>query len=164
MFGIFGTVLGHWMESILKCPEHSGSMYFNYKKFFSIVLQRVCDANYKLTIIDVGGYGKQSDGGTFQNSAMYKLLCKDRLNIPADVCLPGTNIKMPLVFIADEAYPFHNHILTPYKREQLSPERMNFNRCLSRARKSIECTFGILYSKWRLLSNLSKQMKKQQIR
>lgn len=46
----------------IKCPAHSGSMYFNYKKTFSIVLQGVADDHYKFLFIDVGGFGKQSDG------------------------------------------------------------------------------------------------------
>jgi hypothetical protein len=41
------------------CPAHSGIMYFSYKSYYSIVLQGVADAAYKLTIIDDGGYSKQ---------------------------------------------------------------------------------------------------------
>jgi hypothetical protein len=41
------------------CPTHSGTLYFNYRPYFSVVLQGVAHASYKFTIIDVGGYGKQ---------------------------------------------------------------------------------------------------------
>lgn len=134
------------------CPSHSGSMFFNYKKFFSIVLQAVCDANYRFSVVEVGGYGRQSDGGTFQSSALFKLLSKKQLNIPTEQCLPHTEISMPFVFIADEAYPLQENLLKPYSRQTLNPERLYFNQRLSRARKTIECSFGILYAKWRILS------------
>ncbi|GFO46008.1 hypothetical protein PoB_007251300 [Plakobranchus ocellatus] len=48
----------------VKCPANSGSMFYNYKNYFSVVLQAAVDASYKFIAIDVGGYGKQSDGGT----------------------------------------------------------------------------------------------------
>ena len=37
----------------VQCPKNSGSMYFNYKIFFSIVLQAVADAHYKFIRVSV---------------------------------------------------------------------------------------------------------------
>lgn len=136
----------------IKCPKHSGTMYFNYKHFYSIVLQAVADARYRFIIIDVGGYGKQSDGGTFRSSEMFQLLSKGRLNIPPSDFLPDTNVEMPYVFIGDEAYPLLNNLLKPFGGDHLDFESEYFNSRLSRARKTVECAFGILYSKWRLIS------------
>jgi hypothetical protein len=31
----------------LKCPRKSGTRFYNYNNFFFVVLQAVCDANYK---------------------------------------------------------------------------------------------------------------------
>lgn len=53
---------------LIKCPPKSGSMFFNYKSTFSIVLLAAVDANYCFIVIDVGGYGKQADGDTFAAS------------------------------------------------------------------------------------------------
>lgn len=42
-------------------PERSGSLYMNYKHYFSIGLLAIADANYKFIYVDVGSYGKDSD-------------------------------------------------------------------------------------------------------
>lgn len=58
-------------------PQNSGSMYFNFKKSCSIDLKAVADEHYtKFIAVDVGGFGKQSDGGTLQASEQYRVLTK----------------------------------------------------------------------------------------
>lgn len=135
----------------INCPAHSGTMFYNYKKFFSIVLQGLVDANYRFINIDVGGYGKQSDGGTFRSSSLFVYLSDGRLNIPRECALPNSDITVPHVIIGDEAYPLLLNLLKPYRRQQLDADKEYFNARLSRARRTVECAFGILYAKWRIL-------------
>ncbi|XP_046408203.1 protein ANTAGONIST OF LIKE HETEROCHROMATIN PROTEIN 1-like [Ischnura elegans] len=136
----------------IKCPALSGSMYFNYKKTFSIVLQGVADDHYKFLFVDAGGYGKQSDGGTFKASDLGKLLERKELNIPGEKCLPRSDVKVPHVFIADEAYPLQEYLMKPFSQKTVGEAEDVYNTRLSSARKTIECAFGILYAKWRILS------------
>jgi len=48
----------------IKCPRKSGSNYFCYLKKFSIVLLSIVGPDYKFLCVDIGGYGKSSDGTT----------------------------------------------------------------------------------------------------
>ncbi|GBP80033.1 hypothetical protein EVAR_53173_1 [Eumeta japonica] len=52
----------------IEAPANSRSLYFNYKKTFSVVLLALVDANYKFVAVDIGSHGKKSDGGIFANS------------------------------------------------------------------------------------------------
>ena len=49
----------------VQAPPDSGSKFFNYKHSFSVVLLALVDARYKFTVVDIGSYGRNSDGGTF---------------------------------------------------------------------------------------------------
>ena len=135
----------------IKAPMHSGSMFRNYKSFFSIVLQAVVDANYRFITIDVGAYGKESDGGIFSHSNLAKQMENGALNSNQEKVLPGTNIAMPHFLVGDEAYPLKTYLMRPYPQRNLSPQEDLFNKRLTNARQTVECAFGILTSKWRLL-------------
>ena len=44
---------------VIQAPANSGSMFFNYKKSFSIVLLAVCNSNYEFSMVDIGGQGNK---------------------------------------------------------------------------------------------------------
>lgn len=132
-------------------PFHSGTMFRNYKQYFSIVLQAVAGPDYRFIAIDVGGYGKESDGGIFRHSNLSKLLEAGALGTRRITTLPGTDVRVPHVFLGDEAYPLKPYLMRPYPVSKLGEMETIFNNRLSRARQVVEYAFGIMCSKWRLL-------------
>lgn len=131
-------------------PPRSGSQYYNYKHFFSLVLQAVSDADYKFSVIEIGGRGRQSDGGTFHFSKLNELFTNNRFNLPPPKTLPGSNILCPHVLVGDEAYPLKPSLMRPFPSSNLDHSKRIFNKRLSRARVTIECAYGIMTNKWRI--------------
>jgi len=68
---------------VIEKPKNSGSLFFNYKKEFSVVLLGLVDADYKFVTVDVGAYGKNSDGAIFRESQLGKSLYNNDINIPS---------------------------------------------------------------------------------
>lgn len=137
---------------ILQSPRCSGSDYYNYKGFFSIVLFAVVDANYNIIFADVGCQGRISDGGVFRNTEIYRRMQANLLQLPIATPLKNRQKDIPYVFVADEAFPLAENIMKPYSglHPKGSKERI-FNYRLSRARRVVENVFGIMASVFRLL-------------
>lgn len=138
----------------IKAPPKSGSAYFNYKGFFSIILLAVSDADGLFLSVDIGEFGRNSDGRAFRESAFGKALTHNQLDLPEPTLLPGEheNSGFPYYFVGDEAFPLLYNLMKPYPRRQLTNnDKRIFNYRLSRGRKSVECAFGLLTSKFRVL-------------
>lgn len=134
-------------------------MNFNYKKYHSIILLAVADVDYKFSYVNIGGYGKDCDSNILQQTEFWSLLCSKKLKIPNPAPLPPEGIKVPYVFVADDAFPMQEHIMRSYGGHNLSTKQKVFNYRLCKARKYVECAFGILANKWRIFHtplNVSK--------
>nr|CAI5850960.1 unnamed protein product [Callosobruchus analis] len=81
----------------IQAPPGSGSLFYNYKKHFSIALLGACDAYYKYTYVDIGAYGSQSDGGVLKNTIVtLHNYCQTEL------AGPGNDIYCPPNFVDRE--------------------------------------------------------------
>jgi hypothetical protein len=142
---------------VIKCPPKSGSMFFNYKSSYSIVLLAAVDANYCFEVIDVGGYGKQADGGTFAASEFGRRFNTGQLDLPEPTAPPGCCTKLPFVFVADEAFPLTPNMMRPFPGKKVGRNERIFNYRLSRARRIVENAFGILATRFRVFHRTMDQ-------
>lgn len=135
----------------MKKPPGSGSFYYNYKKFFSIVLMAVVNANYEFLMVDVGVNGRVSDGGVISHTEFGKKLHDNELGIPEpDTLHENDDVPMPYVFVGDDAFAMTENLLKPFSEAngKLDEGKRTFNYRLSRARRVVENAFGILSSRF----------------
>lgn len=90
---------------VIQKPKRSGSLYYNYKGTFSIVLMALLDADCKFIYFDVGCNGRISDAGVFRNCSLSRALESNSFNLPGPEPLPGRNMDVPYVIVADDAFP-----------------------------------------------------------
>ena len=135
---------------IVQCPPRSGSMYFNYKKFHSIVLMATVNANYEFIMVDIGNYGRLSDGSVFASSTFGIALNNGHLNLPPPRRLDNSGTLYPYVFIADDAFPLKPNLMKPFPGDHLSTIKRVANYRFCRARRIVENAFGIATSRWRV--------------
>lgn len=61
---------------MVQTPINSGSDFFNYKGFSSIVPFAIMDVAYCLTYIVIGCQGRLSDGGVFEHTTFKEIMEK----------------------------------------------------------------------------------------
>lgn len=132
----------------LRKPAKSGSLYYNYKGFFSIILMAVVDAEYKFLWVDVGTNGACSDGQVFNDCELKEMVEKDKMGIPAPEPFPNEDRDIPYFFIGDDAFALRTWLMKPFSKRDLTRQEQVFNYRLSRARRIVENAFGILVNRF----------------
>ena len=139
----------------IECPKLSGTLYHNYKGFFSIVLLAICDANYCFTLFDLGQFGSNNDSGVLASSQMNEMFEDELLHVPEDRKLSDSdNESLPYFLLGDEIFPLKKWLLRPFPGRNATEEETIYNYRHSRARRVIENAFGILTARWQIFQKL----------
>ena len=71
----------------MECPKLSGTLYYNYKGFFSMVLLAIFNADCCFTLFNLGQYGSNNDSRVLDNSQMGQMFDNNLLHVP-----PGSKL------------------------------------------------------------------------
>ncbi len=116
-------------------PANSGSLYFNYKGFHSIVLMAVVDAQHNFLMVNVGQYRGLNDASVFEASAFGQQVLYGNpqpLPIPPPRPISDCGPPVPHVFVADEAFPLRQNIMRPFPQGGTTHQQRVFCYRLSR--------------------------------
>ena len=113
-----------------------------------MVLLAVVNTNYEFIIAEFGVNGRISDGGVLEHTTFHRKLNNQSLCIPEAKQVRYSYRTLNYVFIGDEVYALSSNFLRPFNQKELTDECRIYNYCLSRARRVVENTFGILASRF----------------
>lgn len=131
-------------------PPNSGSYYFNYKGYHSIVLLALVDAQCKFMYTDVGANGSCSDAGVFEACHLRHAMENFSAGLPEREPLPGDNHPVPYFIVGDNAFPMRQWLQKPHPHRGMTEAERNYNYRLSRARRVVENAFGMLANRFRV--------------
>lgn len=119
-------------------PHENEYAYVNRKKFHSINVQAVCDANFIFQDIVAKWPGSHHDSFILNTSSLYNRFEQGEFG---DCWLLG-----------DSGYSLKSWLITPLSSPSTHQER-KFNKVHRKTRCLIERAFGLLKSRWRILDH-----------
>lgn len=109
-------------------PAKSGTVYYNYKKTYSIILFALVDAGCKFLYIDVGTPGSKGDAAIWQTTPLQKAVASKSSGLPDLVDMnTSSGLQLPPVIVGDDAFPLSPNLMKPFGGNNLTPEKKIFN-------------------------------------
>ena len=100
----------------IRKPWKSGSEYFNYKGFFSLVLLVLVDAEYKFLWVNVGASGSSSDAQISNLSKLKITIENGNLGIPPPKPLGPGGPDLHYFLLGEDAFSLMPWLVKPYSR------------------------------------------------
>ena len=133
----------------IKQPKENVHDYFSYKQIYSINCQAICDSFGQFINVEVKWPGSLHDARVFSNCEVQKRFTNGSYDIFYKELLPGDEC-VPQLLIGDPAYPLLPYVMKEYDHCSTNKEVI-FNQMLRSTRNQIECAFGRLKARWRIL-------------
>ena len=130
-------------------PKKSGSEYFNYKGYFSLVLLPLVDAEYKFLWVNVEASGSSSDAQIFNRSKLKRKIENGTLGLPPPEPMGPGGPDLHYFLLGYDASVLMPWLVKPYSRRQLTREERIANYRISRGRRVVKNAFGILVGTFR---------------
>ncbi|KAK3709641.1 hypothetical protein QZH41_001931 [Actinostola sp. cb2023] len=134
----------------INAPNDSTVDYFSRYQQYDFSIQAVADGNMLFLDFSAGYPGSMHDSRMLRNSTLY-----DRAEQRNILTVPVVNVDNHDIgpyLVGDSAYPISPWLQKPFPEATRDRSEINFNKELSSARVKIECAFGCLKSRWRILS------------
>ncbi|KAK4882161.1 hypothetical protein RN001_005480 [Aquatica leii] len=143
--GVLGAIDGTHIP--ITAPSKDQAAYCNRHQHHSIILQAICDANYKFIDVFAGYAGSVHDARVFYNSPIAKIIQETPW-----VLFPNSDCHI----LGDSAYKCTTYVLTPYRDNgHLTQKQKNYNYRLSATRVCIEQCFALLKCRFRILKHVN---------
>ena len=120
---------------------NSGKFYCGRKGKYGLNMQAVCDARRRFIDVSILHPASASDYLAFVTSSLSERLSSEATRLPEGYCLYG-----------DAAYVNESFMAVPIGKVSSGPKD-DYNYFHSQVRINIECAFGILTNRWRLLKS-----------
>ena len=133
----------------IKQPSENAHDYFSYKLCYSLNCQAICNAFGQFINVEIKWPGSVHDARVFANCDVQKALTDQKFKLFYKELVPGEEC-VPQVLLGDPAYPLLPYLMKEFEHCK-SNEEVIFNQMLRSARNQIECAFGRLKARWRIL-------------
>ena len=130
-------------------PRENPHDYFSYKMKYKINVQAIGNCNGRFTDVDIKWPGSLHGARVFANSEVQKGYTNEKFKLYYEEFLPGDKL-IPQILLGDPVYPLLPYVMKEYAVCQSNNEFM-FSTMLRSARNQIECAFGRLKARWRIL-------------
>jgi hypothetical protein len=124
-----------------------------YKGYPALLVLAEVDSKGRFIYVDSHNAGAVGDAGVWGRTYLKELVeSGDFLKLPQDAqVLTDQGVPISPYILADSAFPLSNQLMKCYETKQVDLTQMHFNYAAIRTRRVVECAFGRLKARWRIL-------------
>ena len=139
----------------INAPRESAVDYFSRYQHHDFGIQAVADGKLLFLDFSAGYPGSMHDARILRNSSLYQKA--EQGDILTGPIVNVNHHEIGPYLVGDSAHPISPWLQKPFPEATRDRSEIQFNRELSSARVKIECAFGCLKSRWRILQKRKRK-------